>query len=37
VPVRTQVEAFPLELANEALAQLRSGRVLGAAVLAVRA
>jgi alcohol dehydrogenase, propanol-preferring len=37
VPVRTQVEAFPLELANEALARLRSGRVLGAAVLAVRA
>jgi alcohol dehydrogenase, propanol-preferring len=37
VPVRTQVEAFPLEAANEALARLRSGRVLGAAVLAVRA
>jgi propanol-preferring alcohol dehydrogenase len=37
VPVRTEVEAFPLEQANEALARLRSGGVLGAAVLAVRA
>jgi alcohol dehydrogenase, propanol-preferring len=37
VPVRTEVEAFPLEQANEALARLRSGGLLGAAVLAVRA
>ena len=35
VPVRTQVETFPLAQANEALARLRSGQVRGAAVLAV--
>jgi propanol-preferring alcohol dehydrogenase len=33
VPVRTEVEVFPLAAANEALAALRSGRVRGAAVL----
>jgi propanol-preferring alcohol dehydrogenase len=33
VPVRTQVEAFPLEQANEALDRLRAGEILGAAVL----
>jgi propanol-preferring alcohol dehydrogenase len=33
VPVRTQVETFPLARANEALAALRGGRVRGAAVL----
>jgi propanol-preferring alcohol dehydrogenase len=33
VPVRTEVELFPLELANEALDALRSGKVRGAAVL----
>jgi propanol-preferring alcohol dehydrogenase len=33
VPVRTQVETFPLERANEALAALRQGRVKGAAVI----
>lgn len=33
VPVRTQVETFPLEAANEALSRLRSGRIRGAAVL----
>jgi len=33
VPVRTEVETFPLEEANEALARLRSGRIRGAAVL----
>jgi propanol-preferring alcohol dehydrogenase len=33
VPVRTEVETFPLEHANEALERLRSGRVRGAAVL----
>jgi alcohol dehydrogenase, propanol-preferring len=33
VPVRTQVETFPLEEANDALARLRSGNITGAAVL----
>jgi len=33
VPVRTEVEAYPLERANEALQALREGRVRGAAVL----
>ncbi|QRO02978.1 zinc-dependent alcohol dehydrogenase family protein [Archangium violaceum] len=33
VPVHTEVQAFPLEAANEALAALREGRVRGAAVL----
>jgi alcohol dehydrogenase, propanol-preferring len=33
VPVRTQVETFPLAEANEALDRLRSGRIRGAAVL----
>jgi propanol-preferring alcohol dehydrogenase len=33
VPVRTEVEIFPLEQANEALARLRCGEVRGAAVL----
>jgi len=33
VPVRTSVETFPLEQANEALARLRDGRINGAAVL----
>ena len=32
VPVRTEVEAFPLERANEALERLRAGSVRGAAV-----
>jgi alcohol dehydrogenase, propanol-preferring len=35
VPVRTEVEVFPLENANEALDKLRAGRVRGAAVLDV--
>jgi propanol-preferring alcohol dehydrogenase len=35
VPVRTEVEEFPLAEANEALAKLRSGRIRGAAVLVV--
>jgi propanol-preferring alcohol dehydrogenase len=35
VPVRTEVEAFPLEAANEALDRLRAGRIRGAAVLVV--
>jgi propanol-preferring alcohol dehydrogenase len=33
VPVRTEVEPFALEDANEALDRLRAGRVRGAAVL----
>jgi alcohol dehydrogenase, propanol-preferring len=33
VPVATEVTAYPLERANEALDDLRSGRVVGAAVL----
>jgi propanol-preferring alcohol dehydrogenase len=35
VPVQTRVQTFPLAAANEALAQLRSGDVRGAAVLVV--
>ena len=35
VPVRTEVEVYPLEQANEALARLRAGQIRGAAVLAV--
>jgi alcohol dehydrogenase, propanol-preferring len=33
IPVRTEVETFPLEAANEALARLRGGTLRGAAVL----
>jgi alcohol dehydrogenase, propanol-preferring len=33
VPVRTEVETFPLDEANEALDRLRSGRIRGSAVL----
>jgi propanol-preferring alcohol dehydrogenase len=33
VPIRTEVETFPLAAANEALERLRLGRVKGAAVL----
>ncbi|HTL16190.1 MAG TPA: alcohol dehydrogenase, partial [Patescibacteria group bacterium] len=33
VPVRTEVETFPLVEANEALAHLRTGRLRGVAVL----
>lgn len=35
VPVRTEVQRYPLEAANVALADLRSGRLRGAAVLVV--
>jgi propanol-preferring alcohol dehydrogenase len=35
VPVRTDVSVFPLDAANEALAALRDGKILGSAVLAV--
>jgi propanol-preferring alcohol dehydrogenase len=33
VPVRTEIEMFPLEKANEALDRLRRGELRGAAVL----
>ena len=33
VPVRTEVELFPLDQANDALDRLRDGRITGAAVL----
>jgi propanol-preferring alcohol dehydrogenase len=33
VPVRTETHSFPLSAANEALAQLRAGKISGAAVL----
>jgi propanol-preferring alcohol dehydrogenase len=33
VPVRTEVETFPLKDANDALERLRAGRIRGAAVL----
>ncbi len=35
VPVRTEIEVFPLAEANEALDRLRAGRIRGSAVLAV--
>lgn len=35
VPVRTEVEVFPLASANEALAALRAGRIRGSAVLQI--
>ncbi len=35
IPVRTQIETFPLEQANEALDRLRRGDVRGAAVLVI--
>jgi propanol-preferring alcohol dehydrogenase len=35
IPVHTEIEAYPLEQANEALARLRAGSVRGAAVLTV--
>jgi alcohol dehydrogenase, propanol-preferring len=35
VPVRTEIETFPLEQANEALDRLRAGGLRGAAVLAM--
>jgi alcohol dehydrogenase, propanol-preferring len=37
IPVRTEVEPYPLEQANEALDRLRAGLVRGAAVLTVEA
>jgi propanol-preferring alcohol dehydrogenase len=35
VPVRTEVQSFPLAEANEALQRLRNGQIRGAAVLVV--
>ncbi len=35
VPVRTEVQPFPLIAANEALEALRGGKLRGAAVLAI--
>jgi len=35
VPVKTEVEAYPLARANDALDDLRAGRVKGAAVLQI--
>jgi len=35
VPVKTEVETFPLKQANEALNRLRRGQIQGAAVLVV--
>jgi propanol-preferring alcohol dehydrogenase len=35
VPVKTEVETFPLQQANEALDRLRRGQIQGAAVLVV--
>ena len=37
VPVRTRVETFPLEAANEALNRLRAGKIRGAAALVMDA
>jgi propanol-preferring alcohol dehydrogenase len=37
VPVRTHIQTFPLERANEALERLRNGRIQGAAVLVMGA
>jgi propanol-preferring alcohol dehydrogenase len=37
VPVATEVTVYPLDAANEALADLRSGRSVGALVLDVQA
>jgi propanol-preferring alcohol dehydrogenase len=36
VPVRTEVQPFPLDQANQALARLRGGQIQGAAVLLLR-
>ncbi len=35
IPIRTEVETFPLDEANEALARLRDGKLRGAAVLVI--
>jgi propanol-preferring alcohol dehydrogenase len=35
VPVRTEIQLFPLEQANDALDRLRAGQIRGAAVLKI--
>jgi len=35
IPIKTTVQVFPLEAANDALSQLRNGRIEGAAVLKI--
>ena len=35
IPIKTEVEVFPLDKANEALAALREGKINGSAVLAI--
>ena len=35
IPIRTEVEAFPLELAGDALLRLKRGQIRGAAVLEI--
>lgn len=37
IPVKAEVQTYPLEAANQALNDLRRGKVRGAAVLAVQA
>jgi alcohol dehydrogenase, propanol-preferring len=37
IPVKTEVQLFPLEQANEALSRLRAGQIQGAAVLGIPA
>lgn len=36
IPVRTEIQSFPLTAANDAVASVRSGKVRGAAVLSIR-
>jgi propanol-preferring alcohol dehydrogenase len=36
IPIKTEVEAFDLEQANEALLALKEGRIRGAAALRIR-
>ena len=33
IPIRTEIEVFPLQQANEALSALRNGKIRGAGVL----
>ncbi|MEO0107907.1 MAG: zinc-dependent alcohol dehydrogenase family protein [candidate division WOR-3 bacterium] len=35
IPIRTRIEVYPMEAANEALRRLRAGRIQGAAVLKI--
>jgi alcohol dehydrogenase, propanol-preferring len=36
IPIQTEIQAFPLESANEALSALRAGRIQGSAVLSIQ-